>query len=354
MTRSLLLLATAMSSLVPAVASGATVDVAVSPDPIVSAPITFLARASSDDLAVTATLRPHDSLPCADTYGEEPAGWSLFLGARPGERKTREVHAPGTWLLCSYARDAGKLVARSAATFSVRANAASLMVQTPPTVSRPHLVGVVISGFTDAPRTLRATWKDPEDGPCGPTYDADSGQTLALDVDGTVTGPFRRTAWPGTENEQVGRYTICAWLGPHGSNRPSDAAAGASFRIAPERPFLTPLDLSVTTFEAAPFGSAIQYTDFGTSLTLRSNVPATVRFHVRRHRAGRWVRVPGHFTVRVSTVTEHLTFSGRVGGRTLPRGRYRLYATARNESGTSTRRRGFRIVRPRRPGPGFD
>lgn len=69
----------------------------------------------------------------------------------------------------------------------------------------------------------------------------------------------------------------------------------------------------------------------------------------------RGVTVPGSRRVPVKADHASVWFSGRLRGRQLPRGRYRLLVTVRNESGRSaTRRVGFRVIGQQHPGPGYD
>jgi hypothetical protein len=59
------------------------------------------------------------------------------------------------------------------------------------------------------------------------------------------------------------------------------------------------------------------------------------------------VTLSGSFTHRGTTGKNRFRFSGRLRGRKLPPGRYRLRAVATDPAGnkSSTKRRAFRIVR---------
>ena len=106
-----------------------------------------------------------------------------------------------------------------------------------------------------------------------------------------------------------------------------------------------------------PLGAAISYS---------VSQPATVTFRVQRARAGRrkgrrcvkprkgrrgkrcvrWVAVPGSFYQQALAGENSFRFRGRIAGRRLTAGRYRLLAVADGYGGASKRGvRGFRVVR---------
>ena len=134
-------------------------------------------------------------------------------------------------------------------------------------------------------------------------------------------------------------------------------------------PALTGLRVSPATFHAARSGPAVRSATAGTgtrvSYTLEA--AASVRFSVARVRAGRSVNgrcvkpgrangrrpvcnrlvaVRGSFTRHATAGTHRFTFSGRLAGRTLRPGSYRLKAipTAGGRSGTPAVAR-FRVTR---------
>jgi Glycine rich protein len=137
---------------------------------------------------------------------------------------------------------------------------------------------------------------------------------------------------------------------------------GAADRIPP---VLSRLLISPFSFSTANFGPSVARV--GTRLRYRASEAATTTFTVQRARRGvrrgrrcvprrrgalgrsctRYVRVRGSFRHLAQAGLNRLLFSGRVGGRRLALGRYRLNAVAvdggRNRS--QVVRRAFRIVR---------
>jgi DNA-binding beta-propeller fold protein YncE len=105
---------------------------------------------------------------------------------------------------------------------------------------------------------------------------------------------------------------------------------------------LISLRLSPRAFRAATSGPSIS-PRAGTRVTYALAVPARVRFTVQRAVGGRYRRVRGAFTHRGSSGANSFRFSGRVRGRRLRPGRYRLVATIPGAAAPS--RTGFRIVR---------
>jgi hypothetical protein len=117
-------------------------------------------------------------------------------------------------------------------------------------------------------------------------------------------------------------------------------------------PALTDLTLSPATFKAAKRGPAVTRTGrSGTSLRFRMSRPAKVEFRVtsprlpgpsrrqvRRFAVGAPLvyREIGRFSVRGRRGTNHLRFTGRLRGRALPAGVYRLTAQATDRHGLAT------------------
>jgi hypothetical protein len=135
-------------------------------------------------------------------------------------------------------------------------------------------------------------------------------------------------------------------------------------------PTLSALSLSRTAFVAANFGpSAVAAAKVGTTVSYRLSEPARVTFTVERPKAGirrggrcvkrtrkapanarkckRWVKVKGSFAQNAKAGANSIRFMGRLRGRALRRGSYRLVLKAKDAAGNKTarpKRRGFRIV----------
>jgi DNA-binding beta-propeller fold protein YncE len=105
---------------------------------------------------------------------------------------------------------------------------------------------------------------------------------------------------------------------------------------------LISLRLSPRAFRAARRGPSIS-PRAGTKVTYALASPARVRFAVQRAVRGRYRRGRGAFAHRGSRGSNSFHFSGRVRGRRLRPGRYRLVATTPGAS--APKRTGFRIVR---------
>jgi plastocyanin len=136
------------------------------------------------------------------------------------------------------------------------------------------------------------------------------------------------------------------------------------------RPTLGTLGLSATVFRAAKSGGSIsaKRPPVGTKVSFKLSEPGKVKFTVDRKSRGRkvgksckaqtkanrkkkacirWVKVKGSFTVTGKTGTNSFKFRGRIGGKTLKPGSYRLdsQATDSAKNRSSVKRRGFKIVR---------
>ncbi len=132
-------------------------------------------------------------------------------------------------------------------------------------------------------------------------------------------------------------------------------------------PLLRRLKLSPASFRAEHSGPSVAAAPRGTTVSFWLSEPSTVRFTVQRKTAGRrvagrcvkrkrsnrghkrcvrWVRRPGSFTIEGNAADNSFKFRGRIGGRTLKAGRYRLNARATDATGNKSRvrRKQFRIV----------
>ena len=160
-----------------------------------------------------------------------------------------------------------------------------------------------------------------------------------------------------------------------GGNNPGPGGGGGSGGVVqpppppPDvlAPALTRLRLSVSAFRAARFGPSIA-SPVGTRVSFRLSEQARVTFRVRRKNIGRrvagrcrattrlnrnrprcvrWVRVRGSFAVTRRAGARSFVFRGRIGGRRLRLGVYRLAGRARDDAGNASpvKRVSFRVVR---------
>lgn len=138
---------------------------------------------------------------------------------------------------------------------------------------------------------------------------------------------------------------------------------------APDRtaPVLSGFKLSPKSFAAAKTGpSAVAAAAVGTKVSYSLSEPATTKFTVQRRKRGvkkhghcvagkarrgqkrctRWVAVKGSFKVPSGAGAHSFRFMGRLSGKALKRGRYRLAAVATDPSGNRAKpkRRAFKIV----------
>jgi Bacterial Ig domain len=153
-----------------------------------------------------------------------------------------------------------------------------------------------------------------------------------------------------------------------GTQGATGAGTQTETRLDTIKPRLSSGSLSSSFFRAAGSGPSTS-ARVGTTVFFTLSEPATVRFSVQRRATGRggnvggkcrkpngrnqhgalcnlWVRVKGSFTVFGRAGTTNFRFGGRIGGRTLEPGRYRLNSRATDLAGNSSgvKRRRFRIV----------
>ena len=71
------------------------------------------------------------------------------------------------------------------------------------------------------------------------------------------------------------------------------------------------------------------------------------RKNAKKGKCTRWVTVPGSFSLKGKSGRNSFTFRGRVGGKKLKPGSYRLNGSAKDAAGNSSavRQKSFRIVR---------
>ena len=135
-------------------------------------------------------------------------------------------------------------------------------------------------------------------------------------------------------------------------------------------PKITVLRLSRTTFRAARSGPAFRAAavPVGAKVSFTLSEAGTVRFTIERSTSGRrvngrcvkptsrnrarpscrrWVAQKGSFTVKGKRGSNRIELRGRIGGRTLAPGSYRLVARETDAAGnpSGVKRTAFRIVR---------
>lgn len=362
----LLLAVGVMLALAPGVAQAA-VGVTISPDPLEDRAITFTGTGDVVGRELFAKLRPASGTPCASAYKGE-TGTDVFFSDPIGTSELLTIEDPGAYVVCAYLQEySSDATPASAATvpLTVRANSAALAVNLPRTASVDAAVPVVFSGSSELGRGLYAKVKPVGAGPCGQSFSADpSSDSIAYDL--PATGPFSIPRLTGRFSA-VGVYVVCAWLQERSSDALAEAAGAGIVSVISPLPVLTDLDVSPISFEARRTGPAITSNYPSTSISFRLNTNAQVRFTVKARRSGRrvgsscrrptralrgrrvcarYVTVRGSFTVDATSGYNSLRFSGRLSGRRLALGRYRLYAAPRNATGAgATLRQSFRIIR---------
>ena len=167
-------------------------------------------------------------------------------------------------------------------------------------------------------------------------------------------------------------YTPDGWPFPRGGRAGGGGSGGGG--AGSGTPAISKLALSVARFRAASSGPSATSarrprarTPVGTTISYRDAAAATTTFTVQRPTAGRksgrscvkptranrrkarctrW-RAVGHFTHADAAGADRLHFSGRINGRKLPVGTYRLVVTARVGRGRASAAHtvGFAIVR---------
>jgi FG-GAP-like repeat/Abnormal spindle-like microcephaly-assoc'd, ASPM-SPD-2-Hydin len=155
-------------------------------------------------------------------------------------------------------------------------------------------------------------------------------------------------------------------VAPAVSPGPGIPGPGGS-RLSPVPPVASQLRIAPSAFPAADRGpSAGLARKTGTAVSYRLSLASTVGFAVERptagrkqgrrcvaptrrnrpaHRCTRYVRMPGSFRLAGRSGANRFHFSGRVRGRKLSPGSYRLVATPRTGIAGRPVRAGFRILR---------
>lgn len=117
-----------------------------------------------------------------------------------------------------------------------------------------------------------------------------------------------------------------------GTSTPSGGGATGTGTVT-----LRTMTLRPTRFRAAPKGGSFGGKRAGTLVTLRLSArPASLRFRIERRAGSRWVARGTWLRIKPAaseTTTVRTRFSGRLAGRRLPAGAYRLRAVAVDRSG---------------------
>jgi hypothetical protein len=115
---------------------------------------------------------------------------------------------------------------------------------------------------------------------------------------------------------------------------------------------LSRLKLTPASFPAARRGASVARAATGTTISYSVSEASTTTFRVDRAAAGanrghKYIPLHGTFLHHDVAGTNHFHFTGRVGGRALSTGRYRLNATPKSATGHvgQTKQSPFHIVR---------
>jgi hypothetical protein len=164
-----------------------------------------------------------------------------------------------------------------------------------------------------------------------------------------TTNAVGQDEWVGVDDIEVAASgSVCGGPVPGPSPEPAPPAGGPPTEPPPSTtpplspPGLTDLTLTPRTFAAAKKGPAVSRAGrAGASLKFRLSRRATVEFHVTRSRRPD----PRRFSIPGRRGLNRLRFSGRLRGRALPAGSYRLRAVAtdRNHLSSPPASVGFRI-----------
>jgi hypothetical protein len=184
--------------------------------------------------------------------------------------------------------------------------------------------------------------------------------TVEPDADGDHYGDVSQDACPSNASIQ----TPCP---PAPSTNTTSGASSTSSKKDTTKPTFGGLSFSSTVFAAAKSGASVAKAKVGTKVTFSVSEGSTVKFTVDRKTVGRkvgkkckaltkanakkkactrWVKVPGSFSVRAGAGKNTFTFRGRVGGKSLRPGKYRLSGRATDSAKNTSlpKNKGFTIV----------
>lgn len=174
------------------------------------------------------------------------------------------------------------------------------------------------------------------------TADGCQGVTLATGTTCTIEYAFVPTA------RGLASATLTV-LSSTGQSLPTFSLSGTG--VVPQAsapPRLSSLTLSASEFRAAHSGASATSASSeptGTFIIYSDSQAATAEFVIEKHVGGHFKKLGG-FTHTDTVGTNALRFTGRITGRALPPGSYRLSATAHSPGGSSAvRSAAFQIVR---------
>lgn len=188
---------------------------------------------------------------------------------------------------------------------------------------------------------------------------------LEADADNDGFGDESQDKCPTDASTQESCPAGDGGIPPPGGGTPPGGAADTT------KPTLGGLSFTTTVFRAATSGgafSAQKKGPIGTKVSFSLSEPSAVRFTVQRKTKGRrvggkcaklkrsnrtktkctrWTAVKGSFTVAGTAGTSTFTFRGRMGGKSLKPGSYRLNGTATDPANNASvpKTKGFKIVK---------
>jgi|GEM_PF-2822456 len=359
-------------ALAPAAANAALSVALVGGDALEDRAMTFIFTGSTSATnEIYATFRVSGGVPCAPSFRAD-SGSGIVFGEPSGTQEILTRDDPGAYVLCAYlaASSSDPPIEAFTLPVTVRPNTATLAIQAPVAGNPGVAVPVTLAGTTELGRELYAKSKPVGSGPCAQSRSADpSSDSFAFFESALGAFAVPRLAGPFAS---VGQYTLCAWLQESSTDVVAEAAASAVVTIVPPIPVLTSLEVSPSAFAAQPSGGFTTGSVFSSATTISyrlDNTAAGVRLTVAARRSGRRVGascrratranrnratcvryelVPGSYTDDGEEGTNFVRFSGRVGGRRLRTGSYRLFASPRTTTGPGTTlRRAFRVIRSR-------
>jgi hypothetical protein len=238
-------------------------------------------------------------------------------------------------------------------------------------IPRPARASAVDSIILGAARDIRVKGADCVGGNAparaSVSYSATTTAQVVQPFDSLVKGPGTRAVLPlfvkrstGDLRQRPGSPTIDrgTTTGIFGSGLDIEGQArvqgarpdiGADESLDMRGPSIARLRLGARTFRAAARGASVaaKRRPVGSRVSVRLGENARLTFVVERRKGRRYKRVKGSFALAGHAGTTRFRFSGRLRGRKLAPGRYRLAVRARDAAGNRSRRltAAFRIVR---------